>query len=263
MVISPFSTVIALALLCQATDRSSFDELRNVMHLNGTKAEIGEQFHQYYNLVQKSAGQSELIIANQVFIMDGYQLRADFQEIAVNKLYSGVESVNFANATETAQTINQFVKEKTKEKIKEAVKPGMFGHLDRVFMINVIYLKSRWVHPFSNYSLAHSLIFDFFINETNSVRVQYMTAKQNFWYATLEDLDATAVRLDYVNSSLSFVIVLPRNRTGLNALESQLSNYDMSRITGQMNFLKGEVTIPKFKVQSDFSLNNILRKVRQ
>lgn len=264
MIISPFSTLMALALLCQATEGNSFEELRKVMHLSGNKSAIIDQFHKYYELAQKSAGESEFMIGNQVFVMEGYQLQADFQEIAVNKFSSGVESVNFANGFETAQRINQFVKEKTKAKIKEIVKPDIFDSLDRVFFVNVIYLKSRWLHPFlknSNRRISGKLTLDFFINDTNSVRVEFMTVKEKFWYATLDDLDATAVRLDYVNSSLSFVIILPRNRNGLSALESQMNSYDMSRITNQMKFLKSDVTIPKFKVQSDFILDSILEKV--
>lgn len=255
MIISPFSTLMALALLCQATEGNSFEELRKVMH---------DQFHKYYGLVQKSAGESEFLIGNQVFVMEGYQLQADFQEIAVNKFSSGVESMNFANTFETAQKINQFVKEKTKEKIKEIVKPDIFDRFDRVFFVNVIYLKSKWLHPFlknTNRRGSGKLKLDFFINDTNSVQVEFMTVKEKFWYATLDDLDATAVRLDYVNSSLSFVIILPRSRIGLSTLESQLNNYDMSRINNQMKFLKGDVAIPKFKIQSDFSLNEILKKV--
>lgn len=255
---------MALALLCQATEGNSFAELRQVMHLNGTKATIADQFHDYYGLVPNSAGQSEFMISTQIFVMDGYQLKANFHEIAVNKFFSGVESVNFTNTVETAQKINQFVKEKTKEKIKEVVKFDTFDHLDRVFLVNVIYLKSRWVHPFlknADRRGSGKLKLDFFINDTDSVRVEFMTVKEKFWYATLDDLDATTVRLDYVNCSLSFVIILPRSRIGLSALESQLNNYDMSRITGQMKFLKGDVTIPKFKVLSNLSLNKVLMKV--
>lgn len=127
----------------------------------------------------------------------------------------------------------------------------------------MIYLKSKWVHPFLKNAnrRGSKLELDFFINETNLVRVEFVTVKEKFWYARLDDLDATAVRLDYVNSSLSFVIILPRSRTGLTALESQSIDYDMSRITGQMKFIKGDIAIPKFKVQPNFSLKNILKKV--
>lgn len=264
MIISPFSILMALALLCQATEGNSFEELRKVMHLSSTKAEIVDQFHKYYSLVQKSAEESELMICNQIFVMEGYQLNEDFEEIAMNKFFSGVESVNFTNTFETAQIINQYVKEKTKEKIKEVAKPDNFDRYDRIFLVNVIYLKSRWVHPFlknTDRRGSGKLKLDFFTNDTNSVRVEFMTVKEKFWFATLDDLDATAVRLDYVNSSLSFVIILPRSRIGLSTLESQLNNYDLSQITGQMKFLKGDVTIPKFKVQSDFSLSKIFKKV--
>lgn len=111
------------------------------------KKSIADHFHQYYQLLNKSAGQSELMVANQIYVPQGYELKPDFRDVAT-KFFSGVEAVNFSDAKNTANMINDFVKEKTKDKIKQIVGPEKLSSDSRLVLVNAIYLKSKWVHPF-------------------------------------------------------------------------------------------------------------------
>lgn len=165
MIISPFSVAMALLFLSQATNGHIFEEIRNGLHLNIDKAAIADQFQQYHGLIQKSAGQSELMIAYRIYVQQGFQLNTDFQEVAVKKYFPGVE---FARQNETAEIINQFVKE---------------------------FKLIPWK-----------------LDRNSGMRI-------------LNDLNATA--LDYAISNLSLVIVLPNDRTGLHALESQITNVQL------------------------------------
>ncbi|XP_055315344.1 leukocyte elastase inhibitor-like isoform X1 [Sitodiplosis mosellana] len=258
IIISPFSVAMALSLLSQATNGTTFDELRAGLHLNMDKVAIADQFHQYYRLVEKSAGQSKLIVANQIFVQQGIPLNTDFQEVATKQFFSGVEPVDFVRNIDTAKTINDYVKQKTIEKIQEFVTPEMFDESTRLFSVNTIYLKSKWAKPFNK---GETFKGDFYINENEKVIVDFMFTKCKCPMAILDDLDSTALSLPYANSSLSFVIVLPNNRTGLQALESQLANYDLSRINYSVSKYGPFVIIPKFKIESKFNLNEILKKM--
>lgn len=74
---SPFSLAMALGLLSQGTNGLTFDELRTGLHLKDLdKKSIADQFHQYYRLLDKSAGQSELMVANQIYVQQGYELKS-------------------------------------------------------------------------------------------------------------------------------------------------------------------------------------------
>lgn len=62
-----------------------------------------------------------------------------------------------------------------------------------------------------------------------------MRTKVNIEHAyNLHKLNASAIKLDYFNSSLSFIIVMPKNWTGLPALEEQMQNYNLSNVVDQM-----------------------------
>lgn len=267
VIISPFSVTTALTLLLQATNGTTYAQLKNCLHLqdnNIAKWHVADQFRNYMALIKKSAGQSQLMIVNQIYVQQTYRLNKEFQEIAADRFDVGVESVNFSNTNETTQLINNFVRTKTMGKIGKFVPPGIFDKLTRVFLANAVYLKSAWVQsPFPLRRIINGVKFErtnkFYISETETIDVNFMAMKTSFWMVDVPDLDISALRLDYLNSNLSFIIVLPNKRTGLSTLESQLQNMNLSTIVGRMSFQLYKVEIPKFKVTTKLHLNDILK----
>lgn len=200
------------------------------------------------------------MFANQIFVQKGFPWRSNFQALAADMFFSGIESVDFLKANDTAKTINQFVKDKTKNYIKEIVKQEIINEKSRLVLVNAIFFPSEWERQFSR---CYTQKRDFFNNGTEKVPAHFIHIKQSFWHAQLKDLYASAVRLDYANSNLSFVIILPNHMTGLDALESQLYNYDLMQIIGSMGYNQVRLKMPKLKIESQFSLKGILEKVLQ
>lgn len=232
--------------------------MRKGLRLTGDKTTTANQFAEYYGLLQKSVGQSTLSIANQLYVKNGYQINKNFEEVAVKKFLSGIDSLDFEKNVESAQTINRFVEEKTKEKIKDLIKPDMLNADTRLVLINAIYFKGNWEYQFDKDRTNEG---DFYVGESETVKVDFMHIKKKFNYAVLDKLDATALEMKYANSNFSFVIVLPNSRTGLSKLESELKNYDLAQITNKMHNTEVEVTIPKFKIEFEINLNEVLKKV--
>lgn len=257
MVVSPVSATMAISLISQASDGITFDELQNGLHLSSLEnVTIADKFNEYYVLLQKNAGQSELMVANRIYVQQDFPLKPSFQEVATVKLFSGSESVDFTKANVTADIINKFVGEKTNERIKEIVKSDRIDPNYRAILINAISFKGTWVQPF-----PVILKRNFYISETEFVERDFMFVSQRFWSYSMDKLDARAIRLDYANSNFSFVLIMSNNRTGFDALESQLLNYTLSQIMDQMTKFKCIIYMPKFKIESSFSLKEILKKV--
>lgn len=258
VIISPFSVANSLALLSQATDGSTFDELKKGLHLNVDKSTIANQFPEYYKQLQNGAGSSIFSIANQVYVQQGYAIKKNFQEVAVQKFLSSIESIDFSKKNEAAARINQLVKEKTYNKITDLIKPDMLGADSRVILINAIYFKGDWERKFNEQFTAKD---DFYISETEKVKVDFMYMSNSFNYAFLDDLEASALELKYANSNFSFVIVRPNSRTGLSALETKLNNYNLTAITEKMEYDEIDIWIPKFKAEYEVKLNDALKNV--
>lgn len=255
--VSPFSMAIALALISQATNGTTFEEIKRGLNLNCNNTDIPDKFHEFYKLINKSAGESELLIVNQIYVQQGYQLKNNFKKVADEKFLSGIESINFGNTKETTETIYSFVKQKTNQRIKSFLKLKPFNEHDHVILINAISFKCKW-----NYVSKKEKIMSFFVSEWewNDVWANEIL-ETTINYGNITDLDAQAFEIDYANSSFSLLIILPKNRTGLPALETRLNGYNLTKIYNQMNLTKINVQFPKFEVETEIHLSDILKNV--
>lgn len=254
---SHFPFLIVLTLLSQGTTGITFEDLRKRLYLNSNKSITADEYYQFDKLIRKSSGEAELIIANQIYVMQGYPLKKDFEAVAA-KFSSGIESVNFGS-NETIQNINLFVEQKTRHRIKDFVKPSMIDGNTRIFLLNAIYLKSKWRYAFKR---DQPYRIQFYLNETQSVFVDslYM-AKVPFNTGEVKDLDSCVLEITYASSNFTFLIILPNQRTGLADLEVKLKDYNLTKLFDQMTIIKSTIHIPKFKVQTEINFNTILKNV--
>lgn len=258
MIISPLSVATSLALLLQAAEGSTFDELRDGLYLNvDDKNTIANQFNELYGQMQQNIGDSTLSMANQIYIQQGHELSESFQEVATSKFRSGINALNFGDNIQSAEIINHFVDEKTHGKIRNLIKSSSLNGNVVLFLVNAIYFKGNWEHKF-NKELTRE---DVFYNGNETTRTNFMFLKRNFNHAKINDLQASALEMKYANSTLSFVIILPNSRVGLPELETKLRTYDLATITEQMHRRKVAVSIPKFKINYEIKLNSVLKDV--
>lgn len=253
------SVASALALAIQGAEKNTFKQIVNGLHLGADKETIAAQFAKHYDLLMDGVGESTLSIANQIYIQQGHQIRQTFRDVAIKQFKSGVDSINFVEAVAAAQTINSFVETKTNNKIKNLISSDSFDDRTRFVLVNAIYFKGNWELKFP---IRRTSPGDFYVDETKTITVDYMRNEDKFGFAELSDLDASALELKYAKSNISFVIILPNGRTGLSALEVALMNYDLSKITSRMHKRNVEVILPKFKIEYEIELTEVLKKVR-
>lgn len=260
VVVSPLSVSNALVLLSQGTAGSTFEQLRQGLHLGNDKSITANQFLEHRKTLEKNAGAATLEIANKIYIQEGRHLNKHFEEVAVSKFNSGVEIVNFAESIKCAEKINNFVEERTSRKIKDLIKPDQLDADTRSVLVNAIYFKAPWEQPF-NPEYTHKS--DFHNSETDEVSVDFMYKDSQFNVAKIEELDATALELKYANSSMSFVFVLPNSGNGLSSLEAKLEDFDLAKVAEKLQPRRYEIHIPKFKVEYEIKLNDVLKNVSQ
>lgn len=250
----------ALALLSQASSGNTLEQLRQGLHIGNEKSSVANQFLEHHDALMKNAGEATLSIANQIYIQQGHQLNKNFEEVAVSKFKSGVESLNFAEADKSADTINHFVSEQTNGKIHHLVKPDQFSANTRSVLVNAIYFKGNWEKKFKKEFTDKG---DFFNTETEKVTVDYMYMDSYFNWTHVTELESVAIELRYANSNVSFVVVMPTSLTGLAALEAKLKDYSLEKIVENLKPKRWLFQIPKFKVEYDIELTSVLQNVRK
>ncbi|XP_039957404.1 serine protease inhibitor 42Dd-like isoform X3 [Bactrocera tryoni] len=213
---------------------------------------IADTFH---NVLVTYKDSPILKIANKIYVMQGYSVKKEFNEIATTKFYSSADSINFADNANAANTINKWVESKTNNLIKNLISPDALDSDTRVVLVNAIHFKGEWKYQFPKSATRDD---DFYLNEVDSVRVPMMNLKESFGYGVISELDATVLEMPYKDSDLSMVVILPNSRTGLASLQEKLKNFNLSDITRYLIHTKVIVKMPKFKAEYDIELNDAL-----
>jgi serpin B len=253
--LSPFSVQVALAM----TAVGARGETRRVMaDLIGAPESVEEQNRQYAKLLSSVHGDGErpfqLVTANALWGQHGFHFKPAFQQ-AIADFYDGaMHLVDFGGQPDKAvRTINAWASDKTREKIKELVHPNLIKRDTCLVLTNAIYFKGQWERAFR---AADTREENWHGAEIRKVPMMH----QRGGYLYYEDNRFQALDIPYQGSQLSMLVVLPRKKDGLAAVEKQWATRGTYRRT--TNDLEHEGTVllslPRFQMETEFLLKPTL-----
>lgn len=257
IILSPLSIQMALGLASIGARGKTEQELLTGLKFAGAqRSAVANSFQQ---LIEPFQNNPMLKIANKLYVMTGYHVKGEFNEIATKQFHSEAEPINFAAAKPAADNINGWVESKTNNLIKDLIKADSLSSDTRMVLVNAIYFKGFWKHQFPKHATIKA---PFYTSETDSVEIDTMHVKEHFRYGEFTELDAKAIEMPYKDSDMSMIIILPNSRTGLSALEDKLQTVNLSELSKKMCSVEVTVSLPKFKVEYEISLPEVLKKVR-
>ena len=190
--------------------------------------------------------------------MKNYSVKRSFNDVATKSFASEAQTLDFSQKIESASTINQWVESNTNNKIKDLISSDSLGSDTRMVLVNAIYFKGFWTYQFNPKNTFKA---PFYLNDQDTVEVDFMKTKNYFKYGSLPDLDATAIELPYKDSDITMLIILPNTKTGLSALEAKLNTIDLAEVSKKLYSQEVNVEIPKFKIEFNIELKEPLEKV--
>jgi serpin B len=251
--LSPLSISAALAMTSAGARGETLREMEKVLHLGpGPSAHAG--FGDLLRQLQPKEDSYELSIANALWIQKGYPVREEFRHTTGTEYGAGLESLDFANEPGPARaTINRWVEERTRSRIRDLMPPESVTARTRLVLTNAIYFKGKWQRPFPKAATQDE---PFQAQGGSSPRVPLMRAEGSFAY--LDAGDAQVVALPYGNGDLSMVLLLPRAKEGLLALEASLTTARLSEWLQKLATRPGTVMLPRYRVTAQFELKDTL-----
>lgn len=199
-----------------------------------------------------------LLMANRLFLQDGYKLQRSFKTVAVQQFFSDIDLLNFKQAAPAAAAINSWVEKQTNNKIRDLIDKDDLTQDTVLVLVNAIYFKGKWAEPFDA-KLTRTE--KFYLNDNDTVDVQMMHIKKKFFYKNDENLGAQILELPYSNKDISLIIILPNERNGIAELEEKLAGTDLTKITENMFKPEVQVALPKFKIEKTIDLEDALTKL--
>ena len=146
--------------------------------------------------------------------------------------------------------------EHTAGKIKDLIPPGVLDATTKLILTNAIYFKGNWAAQFDPKSTKEE---PFTRADGSQVNAPLMHQTGEFGY--LEQPDFQALDLPYAGNRLRMTILLPRKYDGLPELEKKLTPEALAGWLGQLSEQKVQVALPKFKLTSEFRLDDALREL--
>ncbi|XP_046444643.1 leukocyte elastase inhibitor-like isoform X2 [Daphnia pulex] len=255
--ISPFSVAAVLSMVGVGARGNTAVQLKKSMGLTNYVAENGNSDSVIGSLIQSIKGDENFTLeaANQLYVAEKYQLTDDFKQNLNDNYGAAGQTVDFAvDASRTK--INEWVEEFTQHKIKDLLPEGSVNSLTKLVLVNAVYFKGNWMRKFDSSLTAVEPFYLGSKDKQKNVNMMHIDAEFRTGY--IESLDARLLELPYVGRKLSMFIVLPNKIDGLPELELKMHEASLDDSNVEMRSAKLHVAIPKFKLDADIKLKDIL-----
>lgn len=263
---SPYSISDALAMAYAGARGTTTQEMAKTLYFPVEQLTLHKSFsalNSNLEAIQKR-GNVQINTANALWVQSDYNEGTDYfkckdEFLNLTKEYykSELKQVDYRDTSKSAfirDTINAWVEQKTNSKIKNLVPSDVPDKNTRLILVNAIYFKGKWDIEFKK---ENTKPMPFYLNSNDTKDVEMMYQQKHFQYQ--EDKDIQALTMLYDGDDLSMVIILPKDKDGLAAVEEQLTVDKLkSWAIPWMGHEDVQVHLPKFKLETKLMLADTL-----
>lgn len=250
--VSPSSVAIALAMTYNGASGSTQQAMAKALELQGLSLEqINSSNAALKVLLENPDPKVQLTIANSLWANQDVSFNSDFLQRNRDFYKAKVTNLNFSDAS-APNAINDWVKENTKGKIDKIVNQLTPDQV--LFLVNAIYFKGNWTEQFDKNQTKEKPF-----TLASGQQKQHPMMSQFGDYKYLENENFQAISLPYgKDGRVSFYIFLPKANSNLQAFYQTLNADNWEKWMAQLNQREGSITLPRFKMDYEVTLNEAL-----
>ncbi len=257
LIFSPASITSAIAMTYIGAKNNTFEEISSTFHFNRNLDEFNKDYINLTNLNQREKSDINFHNANSLWIQEGLKLNQEFLNINKQYFSSSLQFTNFITEPEKSRLdINQWVEKNTNNKITNLLQPSSIDNTTRLVLVNALYFKGAWKDKFNKEKNTED---NFQIGKKDYVKTVYMNRYINSWYYS--DKYSQIIDIPYSNENISLMIILPKSYKKLRKIEKKLNNEYYSNYTQNREKRRINLSLPKFKIESEFDLNKTLSEL--
>jgi serpin B len=251
---SPFSLSAALAMVLGGAKGATADQIAEVMRLHPNQKNLHGEYALLLNLLATNDKQTQLAIANALWGQKGLAILPTYQNLLRTNYKSELQTVDFAaNPQAAASAINAWAEKHTNGRIQDLVQASSFDQESLLVLANAVYFYARWKNQFKEYMTKQD---DFWLESGKKTTVQMMNQSEHLSY--FADASLQAIELPYTQGKYSMIVLLPKERDGLLALEKQLDNTLLEKYISALKENEVVLSLPKFELNANLSLKEFL-----
>jgi serine protease inhibitor len=260
LIYSPYSISLALAMTYAGAGGETESQMAQTLHFLPQ-----EQLHPAFNaldlqLAKRGKAQSEdetplqLNIANAVWAEQTYPFLQGFLDTIALNYGAGIRLADFINQYEAVRKeINDWVSDQTEDKIKDLIPEGVLDSDTRMALVNAIYFKADWLHPFEADSTQDA---PFHLLDSAEVAVPMMNQDTFIPYAKGDGWQA--IELAYQGETAAMDIIVP-DEGRFEEVDSSLDYQTASAVLSNLTPTSVTLALPKFRFESEFGLADQLK----
>jgi serpin B len=252
--LSPASISQALSMALAGARGTTASQMASALDFWLAPARLGAAFNAAdRSLANVNGPDVTLGIANALYGQRGQHFRRAFLRVLARDYGAGLQTADFEHAADAARAqINAWISGQTGGKIPELLGPGDVDPLTKLMLVNAVYLKAKWLEPFTQASTFAAP----FHAPGGTVNVPTMHQSGAFGY--IQRSGYQALELPYRGGRLAFDVLLP-SPGGLGPLLDRIAG------EGPLALLKGlkpeqvQLALPKFRLDTRFELATALK----
>jgi serpin B len=262
--LSPYSISEALAMTCGGAQGDTAKQMAAALQFTLAQNALHPAFNNVdLELAKRGKGAQgadgkgfRLKVVNAIWGQQGFKFSQPYLDLLAQNYGAGLRLQDFIkNPDQSRQTINQWVSDQTEARIKDLLPQGSVTNLTRLVLTNAIYFNAAWQSQFQKSSTKDG---QFTLISGSKVTSPMMYQMKNFNYT--EGDYYQAIELPYDGNELSMVIILPR-ADQYKAYESALNYQQVTGIIQNLKINEVKLTMPKFKIESQFGLKKNLSEL--
>ncbi|XP_065358157.1 serine protease inhibitor 42Dd [Calliphora vicina] len=255
--ISPFLLEALLSLVYLGSDGKTAEELKEKLQLQRfpNNGKMANYFAGNLAIVTQESIDTQLEMCSRILVNDNYELDSQFKKISENYFLTLSQQLKFEDKEEVLKVIRNSI-----EKSLKRCSNLRIAENAKALLVLAANFKNKWFLPFSAY---RSGLYDFHVTGESIKSIPMMLDNEMMVkFVELKELDARVVELPYEHDDeLSMLLILPNKRDGLRELELKLKEVNLSQVTEQMQMESVQLLLPKFKIDFECSLKQILEKM--
>jgi serpin B len=256
---SPISISSALALTYEGARGKTADEIQSVFYFPVNDTTRREGFAAITAGINQGDSGYTLSTANALWAEKTSAFLPGYTSIAQQYYSANTTNLDIVGEPDASrQTINDWVAAKTNNKILDLLPAGSISSMTRFVITNAVYFKGTWEKQFDANQTSDA---PFTRSDGTVVTASMMQMTgEDAVYSYAETPDLQMLSLPYTTTSgagLSMVVLLPKENN-LSAAAPYLDPANLSALERSASSRRVMVYLPKFKLEHQYSLKDVL-----
>ncbi|MDO4953237.1 MAG: serpin family protein [Synergistaceae bacterium] len=249
---SPYSISTALAMVYAGARGETAKEMETALGFSPAVHSAMASLIGSLNSVSPEIAQ--LHTANAIWPAADKTILSDYRNRVATDYFSEITTLDYSKPENARNIMNKWVEEKTNGKIKDIVSKGAVSAKTPLALTNAVYFKSDWQSKFETAATKQD---DFHTAGGRTVKTNFMNQTGFFDYCKADGFEM--LELPYKAERLSMYIILPENGK-FGSVEKNLTAQQLDALVSQAARTNMRVSLPKFKLEENYNLNETLKK---